>query len=41
MACCIEALGYDAADGVVRASMVHYNSEGDVERLIAALDEAI
>ena len=38
---CIEALGYDAADGVVRASMVHYNSEGDVERLIAALDEAI
>ena len=38
---CVEALGYDAADGVVRASMVHYNSEADVDRLITALDDAI
>ena len=30
-----------ARGGVVRASMVHYNTMGEVERLIRALDEAI
>lgn len=29
-----ESLGLDPADGVVRASMVHYNTLGEVERLI-------
>jgi selenocysteine lyase/cysteine desulfurase len=33
----VEALGLD---GVVRASMVHYNSLDEVDRLIRALDEA-
>jgi len=39
---CVEALGYaDVDDGVLRASMVHYNSTEDLDRLIAALDKAI
>ncbi len=38
---CVEALGYDVDDGVVRASMVHYNAPDEVDRLIAALDAAI
>ena len=38
---CIEALGLTSLGGVVRASMVHYNTMGEVERLIRALDEAI
>ena len=38
---CIEALGLAGLGGVVRASMVHYNTMGEVERLIRALDEAI
>ena len=38
---CIEALGLADRGGVVRASMVHYNTMGEVERLIRALDEAI
>jgi len=33
----IDALGLRERDGVVRVSMVHYNSEAEVERLIAAL----
>ncbi len=37
----IEDLGIDPDDGVVRASMVHYNSVEEVERLIEALDRAI
>ncbi len=37
----MEALGVDPEDGVVRASMVHYNSEEEVDRLIRALDEVI
>ena len=38
---CIEALGLAAQGGVVRASMVHYNTADEVQRLIRALDEAI
>ena len=34
---CLKALGIDTNDGVVRTSMVHYNSENDVSKLIAAL----
>ncbi len=37
----IEALGLEARGGVVRVSMVHYNTEEEVDRLIVALDEAI
>ena len=38
---CIEALGLADRGGVVRASMVHYNTADEVKRLIRALDEAI
>ena len=38
---CIEALGLAGRGGVVRASMVHYNTADEVQRLIRALDEAI
>jgi len=38
---CIEALGLASQNGVVRASMVHYNTLGEVDRLIARLDEAL
>ena len=38
---CIEALGLATQGGVVRASMVHYNTADEVARLIRALDEAI
>ncbi|HEX9570369.1 MAG TPA: aminotransferase class V-fold PLP-dependent enzyme [Rhodospirillales bacterium] len=38
----IEALGIaDAGDGVVRVSMVHYNTLDEVDRLIAALDRVL
>ena len=37
----IEALGLAAQDGVVRVSMVHYNTLAEVDRLIAALDQAL
>ncbi len=38
----VEAVGIgDSGDGVVRASMAHYTSEDDVERLIAGLDRTI
>jgi cysteine desulfurase family protein (TIGR01976 family) len=37
----IDALGFDKQNGVVRASMVHYNSPSEVERLVRHLDEAI
>jgi cysteine desulfurase family protein (TIGR01976 family) len=38
---CLEALGIDPDTGVLRISLVHYNSEEDVERLLAALDAAL
>jgi len=34
----VEALGFDNADGVVRASFVHYTAPSEVDRLVAALD---
>jgi len=38
---CLKALGIDTDDGVVRASMVHYNSIDDVEKLILALKKIL
>jgi cysteine desulfurase family protein (TIGR01976 family) len=37
----LEALGIPSSEGVVRASMVHYNTMEEVERLIEGLDKAI
>ena len=37
----MDPLGLEPADGVVRASMIHYTSTEDVDRLIAALDEVL
>ena len=37
----IEDLGLGDRDGVVRVSMVHYNTAAEVERLITALDTAL
>lgn len=37
----IRALGLEARDGIVRVSMVHYNTLAEVERLTAALDELL
>lgn len=37
----MEPLGLDPADGVVRASAVHYNTVGEIDRLIAALERVI
>ena len=34
---CLKALGIDTEDGVVRTSMVHYNTHEDVDNLINAL----
>lgn len=36
-----EALGIDPADGVVRASLLHYNTEEEVERLLDVLDDVL
>lgn len=36
-----EGLGIDPASGVVRVSLLHYNTEDEIERLIAALDRGI
>lgn len=38
---CIEALGIPAEPGVIRVSMVHYNTEQEVDRLVEGLDEVI
>ena len=35
---CVDALGIDPAQGVLRFSMVHYNTLDEVEKLVAALD---
>ncbi|MFO0841974.1 MAG: aminotransferase class V-fold PLP-dependent enzyme [Gemmataceae bacterium] len=34
-----EALGVEAGGGFVRLGLVHYNTEDEVERTLAALDE--
>lgn len=36
-----EAAGLDPDDGVVRVSMVHYNSPDEIDRLIGVLDRAL
>ena len=36
-----EALGLDPDDGVVRVSLVHYNTLEEIERLIEVLDGAL
>ncbi len=36
---CLKALGIDTEDGVVRTSLVHYNTQEDVDKLIKALKE--
>jgi cysteine desulfurase family protein (TIGR01976 family) len=36
-----EGLGIDPAAGVVRVSLLHYNSEEEIDRLIAALERAM
>ena len=36
---CLKALGIDTDDGVIRTSMVHYNTSEDVEKLIKALKQ--
>jgi selenocysteine lyase/cysteine desulfurase len=37
----LQALGIDTAEGVVRASFVHYTSAAEVDRLIAALAQLL
>ena len=36
---CLKALGIDTDDGVIRASMVHYNTEEEVEKIIKTLEK--
>ena len=35
---CLKALGIDTNDGVIRISLVHYNTIEEVEKLIKILD---
>ncbi|MBV1860868.1 MAG: aminotransferase class V-fold PLP-dependent enzyme, partial [Nannocystaceae bacterium] len=37
----IEALGLDGSGGVVRASLVHYNTLDEVDRFLAVLSEVV
>ena len=37
----VEHLGFGGPDGVVRVSMVHYNTIEEIDRLVAALDEVL
>jgi selenocysteine lyase/cysteine desulfurase len=37
----LDHLGIDGEDGVVRLSLVHYNSVADAERIVAALDRVL
>ena len=38
---CIDALGAGPRNGVIRASLVHYNDAADVDRLLGHLDETL
>ena len=38
---CVDALGLTPEDGVVRVGIAHYNDDGDVDRLLEALDRAL
>ena len=35
---CLKALGIDTEDGVIRISLVHYNTEEEVNKLIKVLE---
>ena len=37
----IEAVGVDPEIGVARISLVHYNTDTDVDRILTALDDAL
>ena len=37
----LEAMGVDPVKGVLRVSFTHYTSEGEVERLISALEHIL
>ena len=37
----LEAMGIETTDGVVRISLVHYNTEAHVQRILTALDRAL
>ena len=37
----LRGLGIEVNDGVVRISLVHYNTAGEVQKILAALDQAI
>jgi cysteine desulfurase family protein (TIGR01976 family) len=37
----LQAMGIDPADGVVRISLLHYNTEDEVQRILTALDRAL
>jgi len=37
----IDSLGYSEIDGIIRVSLVHYNTAGEVDKLIRALDVLI
>ncbi len=37
----LEAMGIDPTDGVVRISLLHYNTVEELERILAALDRAL
>jgi cysteine desulfurase family protein (TIGR01976 family) len=38
---CITAIGLTPEDGVVRAGIAHYNSDGDIDRLLEGLEAAL
>jgi cysteine desulfurase family protein (TIGR01976 family) len=38
---CITALGLTPDEGVVRVGIAHYNSDSDIDRLLAALEDAL
>src|SRR4029077_9863191 len=38
---CVEALGLNPDDGVVRVGIAHYNDDDDVDRLLAALERVL
>ena len=35
-----QALGLDPEDGIVRVSLLHYNTDEEIERLIEVLESA-
>ena len=38
---CLEALGINTDDGVIRISLVHYNTHEDVQKVIEVLEKII